>query len=60
MQKLGCIPKLIQIHAQLIQPYLNNDLIKDQVKDGMEMKTIRLEMRYDKKNKLWYGRQRMP
>lgn len=59
MQKLGCTPQSwSRYRPQLIQHCLNNELIKDEVIDGIEMETIRLEMRYDKKRKHWYGRQR--
>ncbi len=57
MQKLGCTPQSwSRYRPQLIQYCLKNDLIKDEVIDGIEMETIRLEMRYDKKNKQWYGK----
>ena len=59
MQKLGCTPQSwSRYRPLLIQHCLKNDLIKDDVIDGREMETIRLEMRYDKKGKQWYGRQR--
>ena len=59
MQKLGCTPQSwSRYRPLLIQHCLKNELIKDEVKDGIEMETIRLEMKYDKKNKQWYGRQR--
>ena len=59
MQKLGCTPQSWSRYRPLLIQYcLKNELIKDEVKDGIEMETIRLEMKYDKKNRQWYGRQR--
>ena len=59
MQKLGCTPQSwSRYRPLLIQHCLNNELIKDEVIDRIEMETIRLEIRYDKKRKQWYGRQR--
>ena len=59
MQKLGCTPQSWSRYRPLLaQHCLKNDLIKDDTIDGREMETIRLEMRYDKKGKQWYGRQR--
>ena len=59
MRKLGCTPQSwSRYRPLLIQHCLKNDLIKDDVIDGIEMETIRLEMRYDRKGKQWYGRQR--
>ncbi|MBC8502580.1 MAG: hypothetical protein H8D35_05580 [Nitrosopumilus sp.] len=59
MIQLGCTPQSwSRYRPLLIQHCLKNELIKDETRDGMQMETIRLEIRYDRKKKLWYGRQR--
>ncbi len=59
MVQLGCTPQSWSRYRPLLIQYcLKNDLIKDETRDGIQMETIRLEIRYDKKKKLWYGRQR--
>ena len=44
-------------YTYIIEPTVVS-LFKDETRDGIQMETIRLEMRYDKKKKSWYGRQR--
>ena len=57
MTKLGCTPQSwSRYRPQLIQYCKYNDLIKTEVKDGVEMETIRISMKYDKKKKKWYGK----
>jgi len=57
MTKLGCTPQSwSRYRPQLIQYCKYNDLIKTEVKDGVEMETINLTMKYDKKKKKWYGK----
>ena len=57
MSKLGCTPQSwSRYRPQLIQYCKYNDLIKTEVKDGIEMDTINITMRYDKKKKKWYGK----
>ena len=57
MIKLGCTPQSwSRYRPQLIQYCKYNDLIKTETKDGIEMDTINITMRYDKKNKKWYGK----
>ena len=57
MQKLGCTPQSwSRYRPQLIQYCKYDDLIKIEVKDGIEMETINITMRYDKKKKKWYGK----
>jgi len=57
MQKLGCTPQnWARYRPQLIQFCQYNDLIKTEVRDGIEIETIRICMRYDKKAKQWYGK----
>ena len=59
MVQLGCTPQSwSRYRPLLIQHCLKNELIKDETRDGIQMETIRLEMRYDRKKKSWYGRQR--
>ena len=57
MLKLGCTPQSwARYRPKMIQYCLYNDLIKTEVRDGVEIETIRYCMRYDKKAKLWYGK----
>jgi len=57
MIKLGCTPQSwSRYRPQLIQYCKCNDLIKTEVKDGIEMETISITMKYDKKKKQWYGK----
>ena len=57
MVKLGTTPQSwSRYRPQLIQYCKYDDLIKIEVKDGIEMETINITMRYDKKKKKWYGR----
>ncbi len=57
MIKLGCTPQSwSRYRPQLIQYCKYHDLIKTVVKDGVEMETTNITMRYDKKNKKWYGK----
>ena len=57
MLKLGCSPQSwTRYRPQLIQYCLYHDLIKTEVRDGVEIETIRICMRYDKKSKEWFGK----
>jgi len=57
MTKLGCSPQSwSRYRPQLIQYCKYYDLIKTEVKDAVEMETVRISMRYDKKKKKWYGK----
>ncbi len=57
MIKLGCTPQSwSRYRPHLIQYCKYDDLIKTEVKDGIEMETINITIRYDKKKKKWYGR----
>jgi len=57
MIKLGCSPQSwIRYRPKMIEYCLCYDLIKTEVRDGVTIETIRLCMRYDKKNKEWYGK----
>ena len=57
MLKLGCSPQSwTRYRPQLIQYCLYKDLIKTEVRDGVEIETSRICMRYDKKRKQWYGK----
>jgi hypothetical protein len=57
MIHLGCTPQSwSRYRPQLIQYCQFNDLIKTETIDGVEMDTINITMRYDKKNKKWYGK----
>jgi len=57
MLKLGCTPQSwSRYRPQILQYCLYNDLIKTEVRDGIEIETIRICMRYDKKNKEWFGK----
>jgi len=57
MIKLGCSPQSwVRYRPKMIEYCLWYDLIKTEVRDGTEIETIRLCMRYDKKSKEWYGK----
>jgi len=57
MMKLECTPQSwARYRPKIIQYCLYKDLIKTEVRDGVEIETIRLCMRYDKKAKQWYGK----
>ena len=57
MQKLECTPQSwARYRPKIIQRCLYDDLVKTEVRDGVELETIRYCMRYDKKAKLWYGK----
>jgi len=57
MIKLGCSPQSwVRYRPKMIEYCLWYDLIKTEVRDGIEIETIRLCMRYDKKSKEWYGK----
>lgn len=57
MLKLGCTPQSwSRYRPKIIQYCLSYDLVKREVRDGMEIETVRICMRYDKKTKEWYGK----
>jgi len=57
MQKLGCTPQSwARYRPKIIQYCLSIDLIKTEERDGIEIETVRICMRYDKKAKEWYGK----
>jgi len=57
MIKLGCTPQSwSRYRPHLIQYCKYNDLVKTEVRDRVEMETINITMRYDKKKKKWYGK----
>ncbi len=57
MIKLGCSPQnWSRYRPHLIQYCEYNDLVKTEVRDGIEMETIKVCMRYDKKKKQGYGK----
>ena len=57
MQKLGCTPQSWSRYRPLLIQYCqNNDLIKEEERDGIRIQTINIRMKYDKKNKQWYGK----
>jgi len=57
MVKLGTTPQSwSRYRPQLIQYCKYDDLIKTEIIDGVEMETINITMRYDKKKKKWYGK----
>lgn len=57
MTQLGTTPQSwSRYRPQLIQYCKYHDLLKTEVKDGVEMETTNITMRYDKKKKKWYGR----
>jgi len=57
MIKLGCTPQSwSRYRPLLIQHCKHNDLVKTETIDGIEMDTINIAMKYDKKNKKWYGK----
>ena len=54
---LKCSPQSwTRYRPQIIQYCKYDDLIKIELRDGTEMETIRITMRYDKKRKMWYGK----
>jgi len=57
MIKLGCSPQSwVRYRPKMIEYCLWYNLIKTEVRDGIEIETISLCMRYDKKSKEWYGK----
>jgi len=57
MLKLGCTPQSWSRYRPKIMEYCYcQDLIKTEVRDGVEIETIRLCMRYHKKTKEWFGK----
>jgi len=57
MLKLGCSPQSwVRYRPHMIQYCLYKDLIKTEIRDGIEIETIRLCMRFNKKEKVWYGK----
>ncbi len=57
MVKLGTTPQSwSRYRPQLIQYCKYHDLVKTEIIEGIEMETIRITMKYDKKNKKWYGK----
>lgn len=54
---LKCTPQSwSRYRPQLIQYCKHNDLIKIETIQDIEMDTINITMRYDKKKKMWYGK----
>jgi hypothetical protein len=54
---LKCSPQSwTRYRPQIIQYCKYDDLIKTELRDEIEMETIRITMRYDKKRKMWYGK----
>ena len=57
MVQLGCTPQSwSRYRPQIIQHCQYNDLVKSETIEGVEMDTINITMRYDKRNKQWYGK----
>ena len=57
MQKLGCTPQSWSRYRPLLIQYCqNNDLIKEEEREGIRIQTINIRMQYDKKEKTWYGK----
>ena len=57
MEFLGFTPQSwTRYRPLLIQYCQNNDLIKEEERDGIRIQTINIRMQYDKKNKQWYGK----
>ena len=57
MIKLGCSPQSwIRYRPKMIQYCCCYDLIKTEIRDGIEIETIRICMRYHKKTKEWFGK----
>jgi len=57
MVQLSCTPQSWSRYRPLIIQYCKyDDLIKTEVRDGIKVETINIRMKYDKKNKQWYGR----
>ena len=57
MTQLGTTPQSwSRYRPQLIQYCRYHDLTKIEMIDGIEMETINLTMKYDKKDKKWYGK----
>ncbi len=57
MMKLGCTPqRWSRWRPQLIQYCAYHDLITTANRGGVEYETSRIKMRYDKRNKMGYGK----
>jgi len=57
MLKLGFTPQSWTRYRPLLIRYCQcYDLIKTEVRDGVNIETIRLAIRFDKKSKLWHGK----
>jgi hypothetical protein len=57
MEKLGATPQSwSRYRPQLVQHCQYNDLIKTELRDGQTIETINIRIRYDRKNKQWYGK----
>ena len=57
MLKLGCSVQSWSRYRPKIMEYCYcQDLIKTEVRDGIEIETIRICMRYHKKTKEWFGK----
>ena len=57
MTQLGCTPQSwSRYRPQLIQYCKYHDMVKTEVIKEVEMETINLTMKYDRKEKKWYGK----
>ena len=57
MMKLGCTPQSwSRVRPLLIQYLQLNNLIIIENRDGVKVEVLNITIRYDKKNKYWYGR----
>ena len=57
MERLNCTPQSWSRYRPKIIEYCQSYcLVKTENRDGIEIETIRIKMKYDKKNKQWYGK----
>ena len=57
MIKLGCTPQnWTRYRPQIVQYCENNNLTKEELRDGITIEKINITMEYDKRNKQWYGK----
>lgn len=57
MMKLGCSPwTWHRVRPLLIQYLQRNNLIITEKRDDVELETLNITIRYDKKNRVWYGK----
>ena len=57
MIRLGCTPQSwTRVRPLLNQHLIQNNLIVTEFRNNAEVEILNITMRYDRKNKLWYGK----